>query len=59
MRWSEDYGGYAVTFAGVVFASNTGLHHANRFAGIDHTGFCMSSPDSRSGMHLWFAEQVA
>ena len=49
----------SVTFTGVVFASNTRRHAANRFAGFEHTGFCMYSPDSQSGMHLSFSEEVA
>ena len=59
MEWHDGYGGGAVTFTGVVFASNTRRHAANRFAGFDRTGFCLSSPDSQSGMYLWFSEKVA
>jgi hypothetical protein len=47
-----------VTFTGVVFASNTRQHSENRFAGYEHTGFCMSSPNSKSGMHITFSEEV-
>ena len=59
MEWHDGYGGGAVTFTGVVFVSNTRRHAANRFAGFDRTGFCLSSPDSQSGMYHWFSEKVA
>jgi hypothetical protein len=50
--------GVSVTLTGVVFASNTRLHPETRFAGYEHTGFCLSSPNSKSGMHLAFSERV-
>jgi hypothetical protein len=50
--------GVSVTLTGVVFASNTRQHPETRFAGYEHTGFCLSSPNSRSGMHLAFSERV-
>jgi len=60
MTVRDGYEGYMrVAFTSVVFASNTQRHAANRFAGFDRTGFCLSSPDSKSGMYLWFAEKIA
>jgi hypothetical protein len=59
MEWHGGDNRGAVTFTGVVFASNTRKHAVNRFAGFDHTGFCLCSPNSRSGMYLKFTEKVA
>jgi hypothetical protein len=53
------FGGMSITFTGVVFGSNTRQHSPNRFAGYEHTCFCLSSPDSMSGMHLMFSEKTA
>ena len=45
-----------VVLTGVVFASNTRQHSENRFAGYEHAGFCLSSPNAQSGVYLAFSE---
>ena len=56
---TSDYCGFSeIKFTGVVFTSNTKYHSEHRFAGFEHTGFCLSSPDSKSGMYLTFSEEA-
>jgi hypothetical protein len=57
----KTFTGYAknilfVTFIGVVFTSNTRELSENSFAGYEHAVFSLSTPDSRTGMSLSFAE---
>jgi len=54
--WQELMG---VTFSGVYFASNTEQHPVNFFTGYEHARFCLSSPNSKSAMHIKFSEQDA
>jgi len=56
MDWQELMG---VTFSGVDFASNAEQHPVNFFAGYEHARFCLSSPNSKSAMHIKFAERLA
>jgi hypothetical protein len=48
-----------VVFTEVVFASSIRQFPDNFFTGYEHARFCLSSPDSKSGMYLTFSEEVA